>query len=142
VQQWGQIGEVNRAAKALDVLEIYQKIFDAIFISVPPGSYKIWAELGPPVDEFSAKCKVVLRQRLSEPNPVLDLLSIDGFSVNYESLKANLGVLLGRLVEILKKQLPSGEAERILRSRVISIMKHDWKRIDTYSIDRVLVSLL
>jgi hypothetical protein len=142
VQQWGQIGEVNRAAKASDVLEIYQKIFDAIFVNVPPGSYRIWSELGPPVDDFSAKCKVLVRYKLSEPNPVLDLLSIDTFTINYEALKANLAALLGRLVEILKKYLPSGETERILRTKVLSIMKHDWKRIDTYSIDRVLVSLM
>jgi hypothetical protein len=142
VQQWSQIGEVNRAAKALDVLEIYQKIVDTIFTAVPLGSYMVWSELGPAIDEFSAKCNVIVRHRLSEPNPVLDLLSIDAFSVNYESLKASLAVLLGRLVEILKKHLPSGDAERILRTRVLSLMKRDWKRIDTYSIDRVLVSLM
>jgi hypothetical protein len=142
VQQWGQIGEVNRAAKASDVLEIYQRIFDVIFANVPPGSYRIWSELGLPVDEFAKKCKVPVKYKLSEPNPILDLLSIDTFGINYETLKTNLAVLLGKLVEILKKYLPSGDTEKILRQRVLSIMKVDWKRIDTYSIDRVLVSLL
>jgi hypothetical protein len=142
VQQWSQISEVNKAAKALDVLEIYQKIFDAILTGIPSGSYKVWSELGLAVDEFCDKCKASVRHKLSEPNPVLDLISIDAFSVNYDTLKTSLSLLLGNLVEILKKNLPIGEAERILRSRVIPIMKRDWKRIDVYSIDRVLVSLL
>jgi hypothetical protein len=142
VGQWGQIEEVNKAAKGSDVLEIYQRIFDTIFTNVPPGSYRIWSELGPPIDEFSKKCKVTVRNRLVEPNPVIDFLSIDTFMINYETLRTSLAVLLGRFVAILKKYLPSGETEKILRSKVLSIMKSDWKRIDTYSIDRVLVSLL
>lgn len=142
VQQWDEIGDVNKAAKALDVLEIYQKIFDAVLANVPPRSYKVWSELAQAVDDFSAKCGVQVNSKLREPEPVIELISLDVFSVSYESLKACLAVLLERLVAILKKNLPSGEAGRILHSQVIPIMKRDYKRIDVYGLNRVLVSLL
>jgi hypothetical protein len=142
VQQWGEITQVNKAAKALDVLEIYQKILDAILVSIPPGSYKIWLELRQVVDEFSNKCGVAVKYKLSEPNPAIDLISVDVFSVTYESMKENLGFLLERLVAILKRNLPSGEAGKLLHSQVIPIMKRDYKRIDMYGLSRVLVSLL
>lgn len=142
VQQWGEISQVNKAAKALDVLEIYQKIVDAVLAGIPQGSYKVWLELRQTVDDFCARSSVSVRHKLSEPNPVLDLMSIDTFTVGYESLKENLGMLLARLGVILKRNLPSGETERIMRSQIIPIMKRDSKRIDVYGLNRVLVSLL
>jgi hypothetical protein len=142
VQQWGEISQINKAAKSLDVLEIYQKIFDAILEGIPPRNQRIWPELRQAVDEFSAKCQVKVKHKLSEPNPTIDLMSIDVFTVSYESMKTNIGILLEKLVAILRRNLPSGEAAKILHSQLIPIMKRDYKRIDVYGLNRVLVSLL
>ena len=142
VQQWGEITQINKVAKSLDVLEIYQKIFDAILEGIPPRNQRIWPEFRQAVDEFSTKCGVSVNHKLSEPNPMIDLVSIDVFAVYYESMKTNLGILLERLVAILKRNLPDGEATRILHSQVIPIMKRDYKRIDVYGLNRVLVSLM
>jgi hypothetical protein len=142
VHQWGEISQINKAAKSLDVLEIYQKIFDAILTGIPPRNQRIWPELRQAVDEFSTQNAVTVNYKLSEPDPSLDLMSIDVFSIPYESLKTSLGNLLEKLVLILKRNLQSGEAAKILHSQVIPIMKRDYKRIDVYGLNRVLVSLL
>jgi hypothetical protein len=142
VQQWGEISQINKVAKSLDVLEIYQKIFNAILGGIPPRSQRIWPELRLAVDEFSAKCNVSVKSKLFEPEPAIDLMSVDVFSITYESLKTNLSALLERLVEILKRNLPTGEPAKIIHSQMIPIMRHDYKRIDAYGLNRVLVSLL
>jgi len=142
VEQWGKIGTVSKAAKTLDVLEIYQKIFDAILEKVPKDKERIWIEFGEALNDFCKKLKVSVAYDYSGRKTILDLISMDVFSVNYEPIKEKLATLLTRLIEILKRSLPAGEAERIVRSQVIPLMKTEWKRIDVYSIDRVLVSLL
>jgi hypothetical protein len=142
VGQWSEIGGVSKAAKALDVLEIYQKIFDAIIGRIPRENKVIWNQLGQALEDLTKKLKVSVAYDYSGPKTILDLMSIDVFSVNYESMKSGLAILLTRLVEILKRSLPSGEAERIVRDQVIPLMKREWKRVDVYGIDRVLVSLL
>jgi len=142
VAQWSEIGPVNRAAKSLDVLEIYQKILDAILAKVPTDRGSIWVELREALGDFSKKTKISAVRGLSGPKPILDLVSVDVFSLNYETVKDNLAALLKKLIDTLKKHLPQEEAESIVRSQVIPIMKSEWKRIDVYSIDKVLVSLL
>jgi hypothetical protein len=142
VVQWGEIGPVSKAAKTLDVLEIYQKIFDAILAEMPGGNKLIWTQLKEAAREFSKKLKVSAVFFQSGSKSTLDLLSMDIFSVTYEPTKEKLAALLARLIEILKKSLPSGVAQMIVRSKVIPIMKSEWKRIHSYGIDRVLVSLL
>lgn len=142
VGQWSEIGPVNKAAKSLDVLEIYQKILDAVLAKVPTDTGSIWVELREALGDFSKKTRISAIRGFSGPKPLLDLVSVDVFSLNYEAVKESLAALLTRLIDILKKHLPQGEVEAIVRSQMIPIMKSDWKRIDVYSIDKVLVSLL
>ncbi|WXG46381.1 MAG: hypothetical protein WED05_06910 [Candidatus Atabeyarchaeum deiterrae] len=142
VGQWSEVDQVNKAAKALDVVEIYQRIFDAIISDVKACNGKISTEFQSAVKEFDDACKAKITYAVSEFSPTLDLLNINVFSTGYEKLKEELGLLLTRLMRILKDHLPAGETERIMKSKIVPIMKTDWKRIDVYNIDPVLISLL
>jgi hypothetical protein len=142
VGQWSEIGPVNKAAKSLDVLEVYQKILDSIMAKIPDEKGTIWVEFREALSDFSRKLKVRAVKGLSGPKPLVDLVTVDAFSLNYEVVKEELAALLTRLIGILKNRLPTGEAEKIMHSQVIPIMKSEWKRIDVYGLDKVLVSLL
>jgi len=142
VQQWGEIGGVIKGAKALDVLEIYQKIFDAIFAKIPSRNNRLWFEFKPYVEDFGKRCKASVSYDFSGARPVMDLIGVDVFSANYETVKKRLGLLLTQFVEILKKHLPAGEAREIIRSGVIPLMKTESRRIDAYGLNRFLVSIL
>jgi hypothetical protein len=142
VTQWQEVDHVNKAAKAQDVTEIYQRIFDAVFSGAVKYKDKICIEFQKALKDLEGKCGAQIPFSYSGPRPTLDLMSIDVFSMNYEKLKEELGLLLTRLMKTLKDRLPGGEAEKIMRAKVVPIMKSDWKRIDVYNIDPILVSLL
>jgi len=142
VNQWSKVDNVNRAAKAQDVTEIYQRIFDAMISGVKKYKDKICGELQRAVEDFERECSAHIPFSSSGPCPTLDLMSIDVFSMSYEKLKGDLSSLLTRFVKILKERLPGGEAKKIFRAKVVPIMKSDWRRIDVYNIDPILISLL
>jgi len=142
VTQWSKVDNVNKAAKAQDVTEVYQKIFDAIFSGTKKYKDEIFGEFQRALEDLERECNAQIPSSSSGSCPTLDLMSIDVFSISYEKLKGELGSLLTKLMKILKERLPSGEAEKIVRTKVVPIMKSDWRRIDVYNIDPILISLL
>jgi hypothetical protein len=140
--QWSKVSNVNKAAKSQDVTEIYQLIFDAILSGAKKYKEKICGEFQKAVEDLEKDCSTSVAFSSLGECPTLDLMGIDVFSMSYEKLKNELGSLLKKLMKILKERLPSGEANRIMHEKVVPIMKREWRRIDVYNIDPILVSFL
>jgi hypothetical protein len=137
---WTKLEKVTDAAEMMDILEVYQHIFNR-FSKIIHTIKKGRAQL----DEKMRHLKEVLPksfQKAVYSDTGWDLLTINVFQqdINEQELRTNLETMLQYYLDILKEIFKERMPE-IVRSLIFPYLRSDWSRISNLKLDKMFIDL-
>ncbi len=137
---WKKLEKVTDAAEMMDILEVYQHIFNSlskIIHTIKKGREQL--------DEKMIHLKEVLPK--SFQNAVYsdsgwDILTINVFQqdINEEELRTSLISMLQYYIDILR-EIFKDKMPEIIRTLIFPYIRSDWKRISNLKLDKMFIDL-
>lgn len=139
-EDWKKLEKVTNAAEMMDILEVYQQIFNLLVKVIP--SIKKGKEI---LDEKMILLKEVLPksfQDITYSESGWDLLTINVFhqDIKENELREGLKAMLRFYLDILKDFFKEKIYE-IIRTLVFPYIRSDWSRISKLKLDNEFINL-
>ncbi len=140
INSWKELEKVTNVAEMMDILEVYQQIFNRlskVIPSIKKGKEKL--------DQKMLHLKEVLPlsfQNISYTESGWDLLTINVFQqdINDVELRYGLKTMLRYYLDILK-DIFKDKITEIVRSLIFPYIRSDWNRISNLKLDQVFIEL-
>ncbi|MFX1451730.1 MAG: hypothetical protein ACFFCM_12855 [Promethearchaeota archaeon] len=137
---WKRLKKVTDAAEIMDILEVFQQIFNR-FAKIIPTIKKGKEKL----DQKMRTLKEVLPQSFHDigySDTGWDLLTVNVFQqdINEQELRTSLITMLRYYMDLLQ-EIFTDQMPQIIRSLVFPYLRSDWSRISNLKLDKVFVDL-
>ncbi|MHA1378863.1 MAG: hypothetical protein ACTSRG_10820 [Candidatus Helarchaeota archaeon] len=141
IHSWRELEKVTNAAEMMDILEVYQQVFDRLSKIIPTIKNKGRKK----INDKMLHLKEVLPksfENISYSETGWDFLTINVFhqDINEEELRIGLRAMLRYyfdiLLDIFKEKMPE-----IIRSLLFPYLRSDWNRISKLKLDEIFIDL-
>lgn len=128
VSSWEKAGRVSIKARAMDILEVYEKIISPLSYILPPDLRNIFLTKA---NDLAKKRRI--EYQVSGVPP--DILGLGTTSYGYIKIRRYVMELFDMLFTILKNNVNQNKLREVLSEKVYPLIIKEWKRIRTYGLD-------
>jgi len=128
VKSWDSAGKISIKARAIDILEVYEKIMNPLIFKLPETAQREFIE---EVNKLAKSKKIDFNSSM----PLLDFIGLGLKGYGYMKIRNFIMDVFDTLFKILNKYFTREDLWRLLSREIYPTIVNEWKRIRTYGLD-------